>query len=136
MSIFDRERTISLLDTYVTSPHIIPHSYYVEAVMRSLAKKFSPENEEMWGIAGLVHDLDYDLVDWKRNMSLHGYTTIELLKKENLGNEELYHAILAHNAETGAAILSPLDRAIFAADPITGFIAAVARYILTKKLKA
>lgn len=136
MSDFNREKAIALLNTYVTSPHIIPHSFALEAVMRALAKKLSPENEEMWAMAGLLHDLDYDLVDWKTDMSLHGFTAIEILKQVNFGNEEMYHAILAHNAETGAKIASPLDRAIYAADPITGFIAAIAKVYPDQKIKS
>lgn len=136
MSDFNREKAVALLNTHVTSPHIIPHSFALEAVMRALAKRLCPEQEELWAMAGLLHDLDYDLVDWKTDMSLHGFTAIEILKRENFGNEELYHAILAHNAETGVKIESPLDRAIYAADPIAGFIVAIAKVYPDQKLSS
>ncbi len=136
MSIFDRERANALLNSCVKAPHIISHSYAVEAVMRALAKRLSPENEAMWAMAGLVHDLDYNLADWQKDMALHGHTTIEILKREQLGNEELYHAVLAHNAATGVEIKTQLDRAIYAADPITGFIAAIAKVYPDQKLKS
>ncbi len=132
---FDREYADKLLNKYVTTPHIITHSYAVEAVMRKLAKILEPENEEMWAMAGLLHDLDNDLVDWKSDLSLHGPKTIELLKSENYGNEEMYQAILAHNPKNGSKILTTFDRAIYAADPITGFINAIAKVYPDKKVK-
>lgn len=122
----DRNKALELLHTHVTSEHIIPHSYAVEAVMRKLAQKFDPENEELWGITGLLHDLDNNLVDWQSDKSLHGPKTVEILKSENFGNEEMYHGILAHNKATGAKLDSLLDKCIYAADPITGFINAIA----------
>lgn len=136
MSVFSRERADVLLNTLVKAPHIIAHSYAVEAVMRALARRLSPEDEAMWGMAGLVHDLDYNLAEWQKDMALHGHTTVEILKREQLGNEELYHAVLAHNAATGVEIRTPLDRAIYAADPITGFIAAIAKVYPDQKIKS
>ena len=134
MADFSREKAVNLLNTYIKSPHVFGHSYALEAVMRALARKLSPGEEELWAMAGLLHDLDYDLVDWKSDLSLHGFKTVEILKQENFGDEEMYHAILAHNAETGTEIRSPLDRAIFDADPITGFIVAIAKVYPDQKI--
>ncbi len=122
----NRAFAVELLTTEVTTEHIIKHSYAVEAVMRKLAQKFDPENEELWAMAGLLHDLDNDLVDWQNDMSTHGPKTIELLKEANFGSQDMYHAILAHNPATRTAINSTFDRCIFAGDPITGFINAIA----------
>lgn len=122
----DRNFAVDLLNNTVTTEHIIRHSYAVEAVMRKLAQKFEPENEELWAMAGLLHDLDNDLVDWQTDMSTHGPKTIELLKEANYGNEDMYHAILAHNPATRTDIKSTFDRCIYAGDPITGFINAIA----------
>jgi len=122
----DRQTAVDLLNSKVTTEHIIRHSYAVEAVMRKLAEKFDPENVELWGISGLLHDLDNDLVDWKSDPSVHGTKTIELLKDISYGNEDMYHAILAHNPATKTKIQSTLDRCIYAGDPITGFINAIA----------
>lgn len=122
----DREKALHLLKTHITTEHIIRHSYAVEAVMRKLAQKFEPENEELWAMTGLLHDLDNDLVDWKTDMSKHGPKTIELLKEQNFGNEDMYHAILAHNPATKTPVKSVFDRCIVAGDPITGFINAIA----------
>lgn len=134
MADLNREKAISILNTYVKAPHIISHSLALEAVLRALARRIDAENEETWAMAGLLHDLDYDLVDWKKDLSVHGFKTIEILKEHNFGNEAMYHAILAHNAETGTKIAAPLDRAIYAADPITGFIVAIAKVYPDKKI--
>ncbi len=122
----DRNKALALLHKHVTSEHIIPHSYAVEAVMRKLAQKFDPEHEELWAITGLLHDLDNNLVDWQTDKSLHGPKAVEILKAEGFGDEAMYHGILAHNQATGAKRESLLDKCIYAADPITGFINAIA----------
>ncbi len=132
----DREKAVEMLNKYVKMPHIITHSYAVEAVMRALAKKFEPDKVDLWGLAGLLHDLDEDLVDWKADMSLHGPKTVEVLKENNFGNEEMYHAILAHNPANGSKITNAFERAMYAADPITGFINAITLVYPDKKIKS
>lgn len=132
----ERERAEEILKKYITTEHILKHSYAVEAVMRALAEKIQPDNIEYWGITGLLHDLDTDTVDWKSDPSLHGPGTIEILKRENFGDEEMYHAILAHNEETNVPRNSTLDKALYAADPITGFITAIALVYPDKKVKS
>lgn len=133
---FDRQKALDLLHTHVTSEHIIPHSYAVEAVMRKLAQKFEPENEDLWGLTGLLHDLDNNLVDWQSNKALHGPKTVELLQAEGFGNEAMYHGILAHNRATGVRCESLLDKCMYAADPITGFINAIALVYPDKNLNS
>ena len=108
----DRDTAVALLNKYITTEHIKTHSFAVEAVMRALAKRLSPEDVDLWGIAGLLHDLDNDLVDWKSDMSLHG-------------NEAMYNAILAHNPATGKKVETLFENALYSGDPITGFINAI-----------
>lgn len=134
MEEFSREKAVNLLNKYVTSEHIITHSYAVEAVMKALAKKYDPENEKLWAISGLLHDLDNNLVDWENDKSTHGPKSIEILKNENYGNEEMYNAILAHNKATGKTRDTTLEKAIYAADPITGFIRATTLVYPDKKI--
>ena len=131
-----REKAIELLEKHVTTPHIIRHCYAVEAVMRKLAVKLEPEKIDDWGIAGLLHDLDNDLVDWENDMSVHGPKTVEVMKVEGIGNEQMYRAILAHNPANGSKIESTFERAMYAADPITGFINAIALVYPDKKIKS
>jgi len=132
----DREKAVNLLEKYVTTKHILTHSLAVESVMRSLAEKYAPDDIEKWGLAGLLHDLDNDVCDWQSDMSNHGPKTIEILKSEGFGNEDMYHAILAHNKATGTSRESIFDKALYAADPITGFITAIALVYPDKKLSS
>lgn len=104
--------------------------------MKSLAIKLAPDKILEWSIAGLLHDLDNDEVDWQNDMSLHGPRTIEILKENNFGNESIYNAILAHNPQNGSKITSQFDQALYAADPITGFINAIALVYPDKKIKS
>lgn len=132
----ERKKAVDLLNQYVKTQHIIKHSYAVEAVMRELAKRLAPDEEEEWAIAGLLHDLDNDCVDWEKDMSLHGPKTIELMKENKVGNDRMYQAILAHNPHNGSLIQTTFDRAMYAADPITGFITAIALVYPDKKIKS
>jgi ATP-binding protein involved in chromosome partitioning len=134
--VFDREKALEILHKHLKTENLVKHSYAVEVVMRDLAKKFDPERENLWAITGLLHDLDADLVDYKKDGSEHGPKAVEILKEEGFGNEEMYHAICAHNKECGVKIENTLDQAIYAADPITGFIIAVTLVYPDKKLSS
>lgn len=132
----ERKKALELVYKYIKSEHLVKHSFAVEAVMRELAKRLEPAKEEAWAMTGLLHDLDADLVDYQTNPSLHGMKTVELLKEHGVGDEEMYHGICAHNKETGTKIESKLDQAIYAADPITGFITAIALVYPDKKVSS
>ncbi|HSQ89182.1 HD domain-containing protein [Romboutsia sp.] len=124
-----REQAIELVNKYLESEHLIKHSYAVEAVMKSLANKLEPNKADEWAIAGLLHDLDSDMLDYKNNeeeSKKHGIKAVEILQNENFGNEYIYQAIKAHNEDcNGIKRESVMDKAIYAADPITGFITAI-----------
>lgn len=130
----ERKTALSMLETYVETPHIKTHSLAVEAVMRALAEKLGIDEIEKWAIAGLLHDLDNDSVDWKNDMSLHGPKTIDILRENNFGDDEMYRAILAHNPQNGSKRENLIEKALYAADPITGFITAIALVYPDKKL--
>lgn len=132
----DRQKATEMVNRYITTEHLIKHSYAVESVMRELAKRLEPEKEELWAITGLLHDLDIDVIDAKNNTKLHGKKTVEILKEHDYGNEDMYHAICAHNEDTGVEIKSKMDRAIYAADPITGFITAITLVYPDKKISS
>lgn len=132
----DRQKALEILDRYLVSEHLIKHSYAVETVMRELAKKYEPDKEELWAMTGLLHDLDADIVDYRNNPQLHGKKAVELLKEHGFGTEDMYHSICAHNEESGVPIETKMDRAIYAADPITGFITAITLVYPDKKLSS
>lgn len=136
MTNLNRDAAIKILDQYVTTPHIRTHSLAAEVVMRALAKKIAPQDENMWAMAGLLHDLDNDVSNWQENMANHGPKTVEILKAHEYGTDEMYSAILAHNPDNGSTITTEFERAMYAADPITGFITAIALVYPDKKLSS
>ena len=79
----------------------ITHSLAVEAIMKGLAKRLAPDEVEYWGIAGLLHDLDEEQCDWEHDLSVHGPTSVEILKKEGIDDPVLFGAICAHNPKSG-----------------------------------
>lgn len=101
------------------------HSRESEAVLRALAKELG-ENEEVWGIAGLLHDLDWEQTS--KDFAQHGIKTLAILKEEGYEvPEEAAHAISAHNeAHTGVKRESRLDYALAAGESVTGLIYAYA----------
>jgi putative nucleotidyltransferase with HDIG domain len=100
----------------------------VEGIMRSLARRFQ-QDEELWGLTGLLHDLDYDLtVD---NFPRHGFTTAEMLGEIDIP-AELVRGIISHTGHISAESL--MEKALYSADPISGLIVASALMHPSKKL--
>ena len=112
----------------------LQHSYAVEAIMRGLAKKLAPDDVEYWGIAGLLHDLDEEQCDWQNDLSVHGPTSVEILKKEGVEDQVLFDAICAHNPKSGVKAKTNIQYALLAADPMSGFVKAVAQIYPDKKV--
>lgn len=69
--------------------------------MKGLAKRLAPDEVEYWGIVGLLHDLDEEQCDWQHDLSVHGPTSVEILKKEGIDDKVLFDAIKAHNPKCG-----------------------------------
>ncbi|MGM0378432.1 MAG: HD domain-containing protein [Bacillota bacterium] len=129
----ERKEADKLVNEYIDTRNLIYHSYAVEAVMKDLAKKLEPAEEKLWGLTGLLHDLDYDKLN---DDFVHGEKTVNILKEKSLGNEKMYKAILAHNWEqTGYKPQTPIEKSIYSADPITGLIVATALVHPNSKLK-
>lgn len=122
---------LKLLSEKLTNKNLIKHSLAVEAVMRALAKHFG-EDEGLWGMAGLLHDLDYEVTadDWTK----HGLIVEEWLKEYNLP-KEIFTIGQGHNAEAwGKEPANLAEWAIYATDPITGLITATALMNPEKKI--
>jgi putative nucleotidyltransferase with HDIG domain len=116
----NREEAIELVRSFVDSESLRRHMYSVEAAMRAYARKFG-EDEELYGITGLVHDFDYE-----KRPEEHPLPGAEKLREDGYP-EELVHAVLAHNqARTGVAPETLLDRTLRACDEVTGLITAAA----------
>jgi putative nucleotidyltransferase with HDIG domain len=115
-----RTEALFLLHQHVESESLRRHMYAVEAAMRACARECG-EDEELFGITGLLHDFDYE-----KRPEAHPLPGAEILR-ESAYPEEMVHAILAHNAErTGVAPESLLDRTLVACDEVTGLITAAA----------
>ena len=133
-SVMNREQAHDILMKYMKGEAYIQHSYAVEVIMKGLAKRLAPEEEEFWGIVGLLHDLDEEQCDWKNHPEVHGPTSVEILKKEGIDDKVLFDAICAHNPKSGVKAKTTLQYAVLAADPMSGFVKAVAQIYPDKKL--
>lgn len=124
-----REEALQMVQDKVKNKNLQKHMFATEAVMRRLARHFG-EDEAMWGLAGLLHDLDYD--ETVNDFPKHGLVTAELLEDTDVP-DEVIHAIKSHPGHFPRESL--MDRAIYAADPVTGLIVAAALMHPSKKLK-
>ena len=125
-----REEAIDSIKANVENGNLIKHMLATEAVMRTLAKHFSKDEEE-WGLTGLLHDIDTELTDG--DMQTHSKLGADLAREMG-ASEAVVHAILCHNAVHGVPRESKLDKALFCADPLTGLIIAAALVRPDKKL--
>lgn len=130
----NREQAYEILTKYMKGEAYLAHSLAVEAIMKGLAKKLEPEKVEYWGIAGLLHDLDEEQCDWKNHPEVHGPTSVEILKKEGIEDQELFDAICAHNPKCGVKAKTKFQYSLLAADPMSGFVKAVAQIYPDKKI--
>lgn len=126
----DRAEAWRLVQEHVSNRNIVKHMLAVEAVMRALARRLG-EEEEVWGLAGLLHDLDYDRT--RDDPPRHGPTTVEMLAGADLP-AAVADAILAHNRHKPAS--APIETALLAADPVTGLVVAAALMHPEKSLAA
>jgi putative nucleotidyltransferase with HDIG domain len=115
-----REDAVQLLEEWVENENLRKHMYAVEAAVRSYAREQGAD-EELWGLAGLLHDLD-----WEKYPDEHPLKAVDTLR--GLGYpEEVVQAILAHRSDfTGVEPETPLDRTLVACDEITGLVTATA----------
>ncbi len=127
-----RDEAYTLLTRHLKTRNLVKHSLAVEAVMRGLARHFG-QDEDVWGLAGLLHDIDYDWT--KDEPARHSMEGADLLAREGLP-EEIVYAVRAHNEVHGLPRQSLLDKALYASDPLTGLIVAGALIRPEKKLSA
>lgn len=125
----ERHRALDLIKDNVKTKNLVKHLLATEAVMRALAEHFK-EDPDLWGLAGLVHDLDYDLT--KDDFPQHGKVGANMLAKEGL-DEVILHAVRAHSGSEEAQ--SMLAKALYCTDPLTGFLVACALINPSKKIK-
>jgi putative nucleotidyltransferase with HDIG domain len=116
-----REEAWSILTDHVKTPSLISHALAVEAVMRHIARKKSGD-EELWGVIGLVHDVDYE-----EHPDEHLRHAPVILRRHGWP-EECIRAVASHGWGffTDVAPVTDLEKTLFAIDELTGLVAAAA----------
>ena len=123
--IITREVAWELLTEFTQSESLRKHALAVEACMRACSRKYgngSAEDEDLWGVVGLLHDFDYDR--WP-SLDDHPYKGNAILKERGYP-EEISRAIMSHAEYSGVSRDTPMEKALFACDELAGFITAVA----------
>ncbi len=117
----DRQTAWELLCSYTLSDSLRKHALAVECAMRAYARRFG-EDEELWGVVGLIHDFDYEKFP---DAASHPYEGERILEK--LGYpENLRRAVMSHATYTGIPRDSLMARVLFAVDELSGFVTACA----------
>jgi len=125
----EREEALELVRQHLKNKNLVKHSLAVEACMRAIAARLD-QDVEKWGLAGIVHDLDYEITE--KSPELHTTETVKILKEKGL-NPEIIHAVQAHAEQVPCQ--NEMDWAIFSIDPLTGLIIAATLMHPSKKLK-
>ncbi|MBN1365995.1 MAG: HDIG domain-containing protein [Syntrophaceae bacterium] len=126
----DRETALKAIKENVKNENLIKHMFATEAIMRALARQLN-EDEDEWGLAGLLHDIDIELTN--ADLSIHSKPGAQMAKEMG-ASETVCHAILVHNKAHGEPCVSLMDKALFCTDPLTGLITAAALVRPDKKL--
>jgi putative nucleotidyltransferase with HDIG domain len=131
LSIDNRDGALNLLNRMIQQPNLIKHCLATEAIMRHLARRLG-EDEELWGLTGLLHDID--LEQTRGDQTQHARLGAQILEKEGFPQAGV-QAVLAHNGEVlGIDRQTPLEHALTCAETVTGLIVATALVYPDKKL--
>ena len=117
----NRDQALAIVNEFVENENLIRHMLAVEAAMRFYADKFG-EDEDIWGITGLLHDFDWEI---HPTLEQHPQAGAPILRERGVP-EEIVRAILSHADHTGVPRQTRMEKALFACDEITGLIVAVA----------
>ena len=126
----NRQEAIESIRASVENENLIKHMLATEAIMRSLARHMG-EDEEEWGLAGLLHDIDVELTEG--DMSSHSKLGADLARDMG-ASEAIANAILCHNETHGVLPETPMEKALFCSDPLTGLITAAVLVRPDKKI--
>ncbi|MDD3687418.1 MAG: HDIG domain-containing protein [Bacteroidales bacterium] len=129
----NRTIALSLLNTYVKNPRMISHSLASELIMRKLAQHLG-ENEEEWGLAGLLHDLDVEFTEG--NPKTHGQECIPILRDSGVP-ENVIEAISLHNEDSApSSRTTKFHHALAAGETLSGMIFATALVYPDKRISS
>ena len=129
-----REDTLALMREYPASESLRKHMLAVEGAMRAYAQKFG-EDEERWGITGLIHDFDYERFPNEAHSPTeeHPSEGVRVLRSKGYP-EDILQAILGHAQYTNTPRESKMAKTLFAVDELTGLITATALVRPTKSV--
>ncbi len=124
-----REEAYELLTKYNKNDALIKHGLAVEAVMRYFARQ-NNEDENYWGIVGLLHDIDYELYPDE-----HCHKSKEILEKEGI-SDDIIHAVISHgwNICIDVEPIRKMEKVLYAIDELTGLINATVLMRPTKSI--
>jgi putative nucleotidyltransferase with HDIG domain len=126
-----RTQALELLKSHIKNERMIAHSLSSEAVMRALAVRLG-ENEEKWGLAGLLHDLDVEIT--AGNPLTHALVAAQMLSELGL-DADIVDAVRMHNEmATGMERSTLFQHALAAGETITGLITATAMVYPDRKV--
>jgi uncharacterized protein len=129
--ILTREEALELLNSYVKNERMLNHCYASEAVLSALARRLG-EDEAKWGMAGLLHDLDIELVNG--DLHVHGLEAEKILRGKGF-DPEIIDAVVMHNeAVSRAKRQTRFQHALSSGETITGLIVATTMVYPDKKL--
>ena len=118
-----REEALAILHQYTKTNSLRKHALAVEQAMKACARKYAPgEDPVRWGMAGLLHDFDYEQYP---NADQHPYVGSKILEEAGF-DDELRTAIMGHAPYTGVSRTTAMAKALFACDELCGFLVACA----------
>ncbi|MFN2567791.1 MAG: HD domain-containing protein [Gemmatimonadaceae bacterium] len=126
MRLSSRDEALAIVYEYTASDSLRKHMLAVEAAMRAYAAKFG-EDPDRWGLAGLVHDYDYERWPNEAHSPTEGHPAEGVRRLRERGwPEDILQAILGHATYSGVARETTMAKALFAVDELTGLITATA----------
>jgi len=133
--VITRDEALALVHEYTANESLRRHMYAVEVAMRAMARHYA-EDEESWGVVGLLHDFDYErFPNAQRQATLeHPAEGVRILATRGLP-EPMQRAILGHATYTGVPRDTLMARALFAVDELSGFLVACALVRPTRSLE-
>ena len=125
----NREEALGLVNAHLKNKNLVKHSLAVEACMKAMARRLD-QDEEKWGLAGILHDLDYEITE--KSPELHTTETVKILKEKGLA-PEIIRTIQAHCGQVECQ--NEMEWSIYSIDPLTGLIIAATLMHPSKKLQ-
>jgi len=125
----ERDEALDLVKAHLKNKNLVKHCLAVEACMRAMARKLG-QDEESWGLAGILHDLDYEITE--KSPELHTTETVKILTEKGL-SPEIIRTVQAHAGQ--AECRNEMEWSIFAIDPLTGLIIAATLMHPSRKLR-